>query len=165
MKMFPTIPNDYEETISYQAPHMCIGLSPEEDRLLEALENQAQMIAPHLARALNARIQQLAGSYNTLPMSNLEIQLYLQDWFMQLFKSRDTSYLELSDSVQRINQLVLLTGIDVILMYAQETVKSSSNPEKAFEAFNKALARKIASEQLQSQTVTAQHLYDMMLLD
>jgi hypothetical protein len=153
------------ETITVQPLTVLIGLTHMENHLLTELGDHAQTVAPHLGNALAARIQQLAGSYNTFPMRSSEIQAYLRDWFLQLFRGDETSYLAFSEEIPRLNQIVLLTGIDVILTYGYEITKCSSNPEAATNAFHKALALKIASEQLQSQTDTAQHLYDMMLLD
>jgi hypothetical protein len=93
------------------------------------------------------------------------MQFYLHDWFLQLFQSKDNGYHKFSESFLRLNQIVLLTGIDIILTYGHGITQYSPNPENATNAFNKALALKIASEQLYSQTNTAQYLYDMMLLD
>jgi hypothetical protein len=163
--MLPNVTQIYQETIADQPLTVLIGLSLTESHLLAELSDHAKTIAPHLSRALTARIQQLTGAYNTLPMSTTEIQVYLQDWFLQLFQSQETSYLELSEIYPRLDQLVLLTGIDMILTYGYEITKCSTNPEAATNAFHKALALKIGSEQLRSQTDTAQHLYDMMLLD
>ena len=163
--MFSNSSNLFEATISDQTLGTLVGLTYKENHLLTELNDEARKIAPHLARALTARIRQLTGSYQTLTMSNTEIQLYLQNWFLQLFESRESSCLPLSGPFPRLNQIVLLTGIDVILTYSHEITKYSPNPEEAGEAFHKALAVQIASEQLQSQTDTAQHLYDMMLLD
>jgi hypothetical protein len=155
----------YEETYYAKPLTVLIGLSQTENYLLTELSDQAQTVAPHLGRALTARIQQLTGANLTLPMSNTEMQFYLHDWFLQLFQSKDNGYLKFSESFLRLNQIVLLTGIDIILTYGHGITHYSPNPENATNAFNKALALKIASEQLHSQTNTAQYLYDMMLLD
>jgi hypothetical protein len=154
------------ETIAVQPLTVLIGLTYTENHLLTELGDHAQTVAPHLARALAARIQQLAGSYNTLPMNNTEIQSYLGNWFLQLFQGNEASiHPTFSEAFPRLDQIILLTGIDVILTHGYEITKCSSNPEAATNALHKALALKIASEQLQSQTDTTQHLYDMMLLD
>jgi hypothetical protein len=163
--MLSNVTHVYEENYPAQPLTVLIGLSFTENHLLTELSDQAQKVAPHLGRALTARIQQLAGAYNTLPLSTNAIQFYLQDWFLQLFQSRDNACLELSETFPRLNQVVLLTGIDIILTYGHEITQRSSDPEAATNAFNKALALKIASEQLQSQADSAQHIYDMMLLD
>ena len=132
--MFPNISLALEETIAPQSPPVFIGLTNQENQLLSGNQKSRSHDRPHLARALATRIQQFAGSYNILPMNHLEIQWYLQDWFMQLFQSRDTSFFDRA-RLEKINQLVLLTGIDLILAYAQETIKGSSKPEEAAEAF------------------------------
>jgi hypothetical protein len=164
-RMLSNVTHVYEETIAPQPLTVLIGLSFTENHLLSELSDHAKTIAPHLGRALTARIQQLAGSYSTLPLSSTELQFYLQDWFLQIFQSRENAYLELSDTFPRINQIVLLTGIDVILTYGHEITQHGSDPEGSTNAFNKALALKIASEHLQTQVDFAEHLYDMMLLD
>lgn len=161
--MLSNVTHIYQEANFAQPLTVLIGLSFTENHLLNELSDQAQTVALHLGSALTARIQQL--SYTNLPLSNTEMQLYLQDWFLQLFQSRDQGYVELSETFPRLNPMLVLTGIDVILAYGHEITKGSANPEAATNAFHKALALKIASEQLQSQTDLAQHLYDMMLLD
>jgi hypothetical protein len=100
-----------------------------------------------------------------MPMSSIEMQFYLQDWFLQLFQCRNNGYLELSESLPPLNQIILLTGIDIILTYCHEIAKLSENPGQATDAVYKALAIIIASEQMDSHADLSKHLYDMMLLD
>ncbi len=163
--MLQNVSHVYEETISAHPLTVLIGLSFEEDHLLTELGAQAKALAPILGEALSDLIQQVAGSHTSYQLNSKDLPLYLQDWFLQLFQSRDDAYIKSFKTLGRVHLHLLLTGIDLILAYGHEITQCSSNPEGATRAFHKALSLKIASEQLQSQVDAAQHLYAMMLLD
>lgn len=159
--MLTEISPTLQQTIPNQPLTVLIGLTFEENDLLSELSAQAKAVVPVLGQELSDLIQQFAPR----TMNSKDTQLYLQDWFMQLFQSRDEQYLQSSPIPQRVHLHLLLTGIDMILVYGHEITQCSSNPKRAAKAFHKALALKIASEQLQSQADAAQHLYEIMLLD
>ena len=163
--MLTDISETSQQPLQDQSMTVLIGLTFEEDHLLSELSPQAKIIVPKLGKELADLIQQVASPRITQNFYNPDLQLYLQDWFLQLFQSRDDGYLNSQITAERVDLHLLLTGIDMILAYGYEITLCSPNPIGAAKAFYKALALKIASEQLQTQSDTAEHLYEIMLLD
>jgi hypothetical protein len=163
--MLPNLSYVYEEKIPRRPLTTLIGLNYEEVHLLAELGDRAKSSAPFLGKVLADRIQEFSNLNAGYPMSNADTQLYLQDWFLQLFQCREEKYLGFQEYFLCIPLNLVLTGIDVILAYGHEVTQNSLDPERAARAFQKSLALKIAREQLQSQAEEANHFYEMMLLD
>ena len=155
----------YEEKIPRQPLTALIGLNFAESQLLADLGEQAKTSAPLLGKTLTARIQEFSHLSADNPMNAVEVQPYLQDWFLQIFQCREEKFVDFQEYFLRLPLNLVLTGIDLILNFGYEVTSSSSDPKAAAQAFQKALALKIANEQLQSQAEEAQHFYEMMLLD
>jgi hypothetical protein len=165
VKMLPNLANLEEQTPPAQPVSVLVGLSFEEDRLLTELGDQARDLVPSLGDELIDLIQHCTSPLLFFEVNETDLRLYLQDWFLQLFQTRDEAFLQSKKPFQRIHLHLILSGIDLILAYGNAITQCSDNPKGATKAFHKALALKIASEQLQSQVDTAEHLYNMMLLD
>jgi len=163
--MLPDISYLFEEGIPRQPLSTLIGLSYAEKSQLAELSNHAKTVAPSLARELATRIQEFSSLNTGSLVNRADMELYLRDWFLQLFQCREEKFIGFQEYVMRIPINLVITGIDVILAYGHEITQRSLNPEDATRAFHKALALKIASEQLQSQADESQHFYEMMLLD
>jgi hypothetical protein len=163
--MLTSLSYGYEEKFPNQSLTALIGLTLEENHLLTDLGEQAKTIAPFLGKALSARILEFAGQNNAYAISRADMQLYLQDWFLQLFQCREEKYIGFHEYYSSIPLNIMITGIDIILAYGEEVIIHSPHPKIATGAFHKALALKITSEQLQSQIGDPQHFYEMMLLD
>jgi hypothetical protein len=103
--MSPNLAHVYEGNISTQPLTVMTGLNHTESYLLTEISDHAKNLAPLLGIALLERIKHVAYSYDSLPMSQGDIQPYLQNWFLQLFQIRDKSNFKLSDSEERINPL------------------------------------------------------------
>jgi hypothetical protein len=162
--MLPNLLYVYEEQIPPRPLTTLIGLNLKENQLLAELSEQAKTIAPRVGKALTTRIQEFASLNARYPISSTDMQLYLQDWFLQLFHCREEKYLVFHEYFLGIPQNLVITGIDIILTYGEEVVQHSPNPELAVLAFHKALALKIASDQLQSHRDDSQHYFEMLLL-
>ena len=163
--MLPQIHHLYEPQTGIQPLTVFIGLNPAETELLVELSSLAKVLAPLLSNALANRIQQFTSIKLIRQMDAGWLRLYLQDWFLQLFQTRDEGILNAPHFSPGPSLDLILTGIDVILSYGNEITQRSSDPAAATLAFHKALALKISSEQLRSQVDETEHLYEMMLLD
>jgi hypothetical protein len=163
--MLPDISTVYEEKIPHQPLTTLIGLNFEETHLLTELSNAAKILAPSLGKELSPRIQEFTGWDTKCTASSTDLQLYLQDWFLQLFQCREEKFIGFQEYFLRVPLNLMFTGIDLILSYGHEVTRFSLHPEAAIRAFHKALALKIVNEQLQLQADEEQHLYGIMLLD
>jgi hypothetical protein len=153
------------KAIFRRAINALVDLSVEENQLLTELRPNAVAVTPALSKALNTRIQQFAEPDQALFTNSLETRLYLQNWFLKLFQYREETSTKSYPDLAPIHLNILLISVDLILAYGHEIAQNSSNPEAAYKAFQKALALKISSEQMQIQADESQHFYEMMLLD
>ena len=156
---------DFDEILPTQTLTNIISLNDEERHVLAALGYRAKTFAPYLAKTLTVRIQKFV-SLNTGCLSNsADIQLYLQDWFLQLFQCREEKFIEFQEYFSPVPVNLIMIGIDIILAYGNKVTQFSINHETAVEAFSKALAIKIANDQLQTQVGESQYYEELILLD
>ena len=155
----------HEETLPIQSLMNSFSLNDEERYVLADLGYRARSFAPSLGKTLTVRIQQFAIANTGCLSSSEDIQMYLQDWFLQLFQCREEKYIEFQEYFSPVPVNLIVIGIDIILAYGHKITQFSINPEIAVGAFYKMLVLKIANDQLQIQIEESQHFCDLILLD
>ena len=86
----------FDEILPPQPLTSLIGLNDEEKQMLANLGYRAKTFAPFLGKTLAFRIQEYARLNTSYLSSSADMQLYLQDWFLQLFQCREEKIRALS---------------------------------------------------------------------
>jgi hypothetical protein len=155
----------YEDILPTQPLSNSLSLNDEERYVLADLAYRAKTFAPYLGKSLTDRILEFAILNSMYISSSTDMQRYLQDWFLQLFQCREEKFIEFQEYISAVPVNLILVGIDIIFSYGKKITQFSINPENAAEAFYKALALKIAYDQLHTQVEASQYYSDLILLD
>lgn len=155
----------HKEILPTQSLTKSFGLNDEERKVLTDLGYRAKTFAPYLGKTLTDRIQEFVKLNTSYLSSSTDIQLFLQDWFLQLFQCREDKYIEFQEYLSPVPVNLIVVGIDIILAYGHKITQFSISPENAAEAFYKALALKIAHDQLQTQVEQSHFYSELFLLD
>jgi hypothetical protein len=153
------------ENIQSQSMTILFGLDDEERHILAELGYRAKSFVSYLGKTLTARIQEFVRLNTGYSYNSEDMQLFLQDWFLQLFQCREEKFIGFQEYFAPIPVNFIIIGIDIILAYGHKVIQFSINPQKSAEAFYKALAIKIANDQLQTQVEDAHYYSEIILLD